>query len=170
MAFIDRYRAVSETPTPALARVTLAEVPKRIRRLMTAGLKERGIAYEDSAALASPTVLADRTLLEQAVINLVKNAADAAAGVADPRVTVTSRLREDGRAVIEVADNGPGVAPETLDRIFVPFFSSKPGGSGIGLSLARQIALAHAGRIEVRAGSQGGAVFSLVLPAIGPTA
>lgn len=78
-------------------------------------------------------------------------------------VTVTCEARE-GELAIAVADNGRGLNEQQRERMFVPFYTTKPEGSGIGLSLARQVAFAHRGRIEVQSNSPGGAVFSIVLP------
>ena len=97
------------------------------------------------------------------MINLLNNAADAVAGMPKPAITLTC-TREDGAVIISVGDNGHGVPPKRRDDIFVPFFTTKPDGSGIGLALVRQIALKHGGRIEVQGGPGGGALFQLVLP------
>ena len=78
-------------------------------------------------------------------------------------MTLTARV-EDGLAVIEIADNGPGLAPEDVEAAFVPFFTRKSGGSGIGLAVARHIVIAHNGFIEYRAAAGGGAVFRVSLP------
>jgi signal transduction histidine kinase len=109
-------------------------------------------------------VIADGELLEQAIINLLKNAIDAVAAVATPGISLSCRLRDVG-VEISVADNGPGLAPDIKDKLFVPFFTTKPGGSGIGLSIARQIALAHHGQLEAHQIQPSGAAFTLVLPA-----
>ena len=119
------------------------------------------------------TVLADDALLDQAVINLLRNAADAAVGggaaagdgaTAEgkaPRVWLDARLSERGRPVIEIGDNGPGVDAALGDKIFLPFFTTKPEGSGIGLALARQVMLVHKGAITAGARPGGGALFRL---------
>ncbi len=86
------------------------------------------------------------------------------AGRPDGRVRLAVRA-EDGGVAITVVDNGPGLAPAEAEAAFTPFFTTKPGGSGIGLSLARQIALAHGGRLEHRPAPRGGAMFRLLLPA-----
>jgi signal transduction histidine kinase len=109
------------------------------------------------------TVEADADLLEQAAINLMKNAVEAVRGRDGGRVRVTFALEEDQPA-LTVADNGPGLPVTDPEGVFVPFFTTKPGGSGIGLTLARQIALAHGGRLEHRAASPHGAVFQFILP------
>jgi signal transduction histidine kinase len=109
-------------------------------------------------------VSADEELLEQAIINLLKNAIDAVATVTEPSISLSCRLRDAG-VEISVADNGRGLTQDIKDKLFVPFFTTKPGGSGIGLSIARQIALAHHGQLEVHQIQPSGVVFTLVLPA-----
>jgi two-component system nitrogen regulation sensor histidine kinase NtrY len=104
--------------------------------------------------------LADSDLLEQVLINLVLNAADAVKDCQNPRVDMIASLDDRGRPVIQVRDNGTGIAPENLDRVFVPFFSTKEGGSGIGLALSRQIMRLHHGSISA-ASKPGETVFTL---------
>ncbi len=102
-------------------------------------------------------------LLEQAVLNLIRNAADAVAVVPEPRIRVTCARRQ-AFVTISVGDNGMGVSEDLLDDIFVPFFTTKADGAGVGLTLARQIALAHGGRLSARHAEGRGAVFDLMLP------
>jgi signal transduction histidine kinase len=103
-------------------------------------------------------------LLEHALLNLLHNAIDAVAKAPAASIAVNCGYLTDRQIGIAIADNGCGVAPGSIEQIFVPFFSTKPGGSGIGLSLARQIALAHAGRIDVERRVSGGSVFTFILP------
>lgn len=164
MAFVDRYRAVADTPRPVPAPVRLDAFARDIARLMAGSLAPARAELEVRVEPADLTIEADRGLLEQAVINLVKNALDATAGCPSPQIALSCR-RQEGRVTIAVADNGEGVPPERMETIFVPFYTSRTGGSGIGLSLARQIALAHGGRLTVAANAPSGALFELSLPA-----
>jgi len=111
-------------------------------------------------------VEADRSLLEQAVINLLKNALDASRAGPSPKVELVCAATEDQISII-IRDNGEGVPPDRLETIFVPFYTSRSGGSGIGLSLARQIAQAHGGQLTVRNNQDGGATFEMSLPRAG---
>ena len=95
------------------------------------------------------------------MINVLRNAADAAAGADQPQVWLAGGISDRGRPVIEVADNGPGFDDETRDKIFLPFFTTKPDGSGIGLALARQVMLIHKGAITASPRAGGGALFRL---------
>ena len=168
MSFVERYRAVSELPEPDLQPVDLERLFAGIDRLMSTMLSEAGVTYQRVIVPPMPSLLADPDLLEQAIINLVRNAAEAASDASTPSVTVTCKL-QGGELAIAVADNGPGLNEQQRERIFVPFYTTKPDGSGIGLSLARQIAVAHRGRIEVHPNDPRGSVFSIVLPAAAGT-
>jgi C4-dicarboxylate-specific signal transduction histidine kinase len=164
MGFVDGYRRFSDLPPPEPLPVAAAVFLADIERLMRPSLTARGVAYAGSLAEPGLVLTADRRLLEQAVINLVKNAADACEGRPDAMVRLDCAAA-DGRVTLAVADNGPGVAAQDRERIFVPFFTTRAKGSGVGLSLARQIAVAHSGYLDVSANEPSGSVFRLVLPA-----
>ncbi|TCK30573.1 PAS/PAC sensor signal transduction histidine kinase [Ancylobacter aquaticus] len=112
-----------------------------------------------------PPVSVDPVQIQQIVVNLVRNAIEAAAGVADPAIRIRTRASESS-VVLEVQDNGPGIAPEALPKLFEAFASSKRRGMGLGLAISRTIAQNHGGDLLVDPGGNGsGACFSLVLPA-----
>jgi C4-dicarboxylate-specific signal transduction histidine kinase len=158
MSFVERYRQVADLPRPVFRQVKLASVIAAVGQLLEPMLARGGVAYSSRVEPADLVVWADPAMVEQALINLLRNAMDALAGQPAPQVEVDCRL-EGEQVVITVADNGAGVDPALLDRIFVPFFTTKPGGSGVGLSLVRQIALAHGGQIEALRGPSGGMLF-----------
>ena len=108
------------------------------------------------------SVEADEAQLSQVLINLIKNAMYAVKDVADPRVSVRAHYLQNGRCEVEVIDNGPGIPPEIMEQIFIPFFTTKENGSGIGLSLSRQIMKNHGGSIET-VSSPGATVFTLTI-------
>jgi len=147
--FVDGYRNLARVPKPDLKLFPAVDLFANIDHLLQERLAARGVQLTASADPVTLELQADPDLLEQVLINLVLNAADATAGGADPRIDIVASLDERGRPVIQVRDNGPGIAAENLDKIFVPFFSTKEGGSGIGLSLSRQIMRLHGGSITV---------------------
>ncbi len=166
MEFVERYRQFAELPAPRMESLRIADFLSGIERLMAGTLRERHIAFHCEVAPEDLTCVADHRLLEQAVINLLRNAIDAVGGSDVPAIELLGCL-QDGQVVLTVADNGEGLPAGLPEQVFVPFFSTKSGGTGIGLSIARQIALAHGGRLDVGANQPGGAVFSLTVPAAG---
>ena len=106
-------------------------------------------------------VYADRDLLEPVLLNLLRNAWQATRQVEKPDIRIIGRMNRRGNTVIEIADNGPGVPDEIANRIFVPFFTTREGGSGVGLALARQVMIAHGGFIRLGRNDGAGAVFAL---------
>lgn len=176
MSFVERYRTMAELPPPSLETLSVADFVHRVGQLMRPTLEVKGIAYSSSVEPADLTVRADGGLLEQVLINLIHNAMEAlpvAGGLPaekastvppEPRIEVRCKVRDEF-CTISVSDNGKGLDSASLEHIFVPFFTTKPGGSGIGLSLARQIAHAHRGQLEAAANAPRGAVFTLSIPA-----
>ncbi|MDB5397371.1 MAG: histidine kinase [Rhodospirillales bacterium] len=163
--FVERYRKIAALPRPVLQTIRLGDFVARLEQLVGPFLGSKSIVWQSRVEPDDLGVIADPELLEQALINLLHNAAEAVGGIDNPCIALNCARHDDGRIAISVADNGPGIDPASHDKIFLPFFTTKPGGSGIGLSLSRNIAVAHAGQIEVAANFPTGAVFRLILPA-----
>jgi two-component system nitrogen regulation sensor histidine kinase NtrY len=163
MNFVERYRRLTDAPAAVKERTAAADLVRRLDQLAAAMIGDDAITYASTVQPSWLKLDADPDLLEQAMINVLKNATDAVRGRPGARVRLSFTL-EEGQAVLTVADNGPGLPPGDPESAFVPFFTTKAGGSGIGLTLARQIALAHGGRLEHRAGAPHGAIFQLILP------
>ncbi|HEU0099691.1 MAG TPA: ATP-binding protein [Allosphingosinicella sp.] len=163
--FVERYRAIADLPAPAFAPLDLATFLADIEALGEAQLTARGIAFSAAAlpAAAEP-VEADAGLLRQALLNLLRNAGDAVAGAGGGAVRLVCAAN-GGELRFEVSDDGPGIPPDRIEEIFVPFYSTKEGGAGIGLALARQIALAHGGGLTARPNGGRGMNFVLSVPA-----
>jgi two-component system nitrogen regulation sensor histidine kinase NtrY len=163
MDFVERYRAIVDLPHPVLQQVRVADFMAGLGQLIGPELRRRAILFEIHTP-HDELACFDHALVEQAVINLIKNAADAIEHVADPVIELAA-IHDADTLIIQVSDNGHGIEDELLDDIFVPFFTTKAGGAGIGLALARQIALAHGGGLTARRAHPSGSVFKLQLPA-----
>ncbi len=159
--FVDGYRNLARVPKPDLKFFPAVDLFAQVAQLLRPRLDECGVRLESASSPARLEVLADPALLEQVIINLVLNACEAVRGLDRPRVELAASLDERGRPVIQVRDNGRGILPENLDKIFVPFFSTKEGGSGIGLSLSRQIMRLHGGSISAASKPGRETVFTL---------
>jgi two-component system nitrogen regulation sensor histidine kinase NtrY len=133
----------------------------RIQRLLATELATNEIQMTTNVEPQTLELAADADLLDQALINLVRNAIEALTGVLAGHIALSARRDPGGRVVIAVADNGPGIASDQRDRIFVPFFTTKRQGSGVGLTLVRQIATAHGATVDVSRTPGGGATVSL---------
>ena len=160
-AFVAEYRRVSDWPEPVLAPVALAPLFARVERLVAADWRTRSGTTHFDVAPATLTLMADAGQLEQALLNLVSNAAHATAQVAAPALHVGARLVRGGRLAIEVRDNGPGVPHGLEQDIFTPFFSTREHGSGIGLAVVRNLVQGMGGSVRHVKPASGGAAFVL---------
>lgn len=142
------------------------ELHQLVRQVASYEARETGGMRVDASSLSPAVVFADAYYLRQAIDNLVRNAAEAMAGQPDARLEVSVE-REGATAVVRIADNGPGIAPDKLDRVFQPFVSTKGKGMGLGLAICREIAEAHGGRLEVQSAVGEGTTFTLRIPLYG---
>ncbi|MDE2890871.1 MAG: ATP-binding protein [Gemmatimonadota bacterium] len=159
--FVDTYRQLTRIPRPDFQICPVVGLFDRVASLMNPECESAGIALRTRVEPETLEVTADPNLVEQALINLVRNAAEALAGRDQPRVDLTASLDRRGRVLIRVQDNGPGILDEVQDRIFIPFFTTRQEGSGIGLSLCRQIMRQHRGAISVQSTPDEETVFTL---------
>src|SRR5688572_1630423 len=146
--FIDAYREYTSLPKPKIATVRLKELIEHVAQLMKTELKKTSIKFHYECSSEYITIQADIEMIEQVLINLLKNAIEALAETEHPTLQLIGRV-EDNAIKIEVIDNGSGIIKEALEHIFVPFYTTKRTGSGIGLSLSRQIMQMHNGSITV---------------------
>lgn len=157
--FIDSYRAVARPPEPRRRRFEAEPFAAELARLFGVEWLEHQLSVDVEPGLVLD---ADPDLLAQALINLLRNAAQASAPPGGSgRVRLAICASPDGGAVVEVEDDGPGVPDAMRGDIFLPFFTTRPTGTGVGLNLVRQIAVAHGWRIEVASGDMGGALFRI---------
>jgi nitrogen fixation/metabolism regulation signal transduction histidine kinase len=159
--FVEAFRSLTLLPKPEIRPVSLEDLFARVGRLMTAHIADRAVSFSSSIDPPSLVLQADPELVEQVLINLLLNALQAVEGRATAAVSLRAFLDDRGRILIQVADNGPGIPPENLEKVFVPFFSTKAGGSGIGLSLSRQIMRLHGGTLHVHSEPGVQTVFTL---------
>lgn len=158
MKFVARYRELLKVPQPDISNVSVAEALQNVGALLSDEL--RALSFAIDVVPPSLEVQADSQLLDQILLNLVRNAIDAMHETDSPQLALSGQL-DYGRVVIKVTDNGPGIADDLIEQIFVPFFTTKRDGSGIGLSLCRQIMTTHGGDIVVNSDA-GGTTVSLV--------
>jgi len=161
MQFVDSYRQLTRLAPPEKKRVPIGELFASVARLAAAEWPDRPVQLQQLVEPAGLDVFVDCDLLEPVLLNLLRNAWHATLDLETPEIELHGRLNRRGNTVIEVRDNGPGVPEELENRIFVPFFTTKEGGSGVGLALARQVMTAHGGFIRVMPNEGGGAKFSL---------
>ena len=161
MNFVNSYRNMTLIPKPKFRLVSLSEFFRRVENLMSHRLTAQGIAFRWSVEPETLECTADPDLMEQVMINLILNAIRAVTGRPNPAIRLSAVLSPEGKVVIVVDDNGVGIVEEALDRIFIPFFTTNKQGSGIGLSLSRQILRLHNATISVKSAPDQGATFTL---------
>ncbi len=159
--FVDAYRSLTRIPPPKFQIVSVKELFGRVEQLMRPRLAESGITIEERTEPESLELTADPGLVEQVLINLILNAAEALQNKLRPCIMLSAYIGQRGRVTIEVSDNGPGIPKDVQEKIFVPFFTTKPNGSGIGLSLSRQIMRMHGGIILLNSEPEKQTTFTL---------
>ncbi len=164
MHFVESYRQISRAPDVRRRLFKVGPWARELAALFDASDAAEGIAFHIDPGPDDLTLDADPDLLMQVLINLLRNGAEAAkAASANPSLALRFDRTKGSRTRIEVADNGAGVPEELRRDIFLPFFTTKAKGTGVGLSLARQVVLAHRGSISLAAGPEGGAAFRIVV-------
>lgn len=160
MSFVASYRKLTRPPEPQRERFRVRDLFGDVERIVTQELPA-SITLDAKIEPEGLELLADREMIGQVLINIVLNARQAL-GDGTGRIELGARLNARGHVVVDVRDDGPGVPEEIRDRIFVPFYTTRRDGSGVGLALSRQIMVAHGGSIACTEGPTGGAVFALV--------
>lgn len=159
--FVKDYRLIAELPTPILDTHSIGEILQHIHLLMQPFAAAKNINLVIGQTSSKISVQADLKLIEQALINLVTNSIHALDEISNPLITIDYRL-EQNRLYIEVTDNGKGIEADLAEKIFVPFFTTRKNGSGIGLTITRNIMKMHHGSLEVNSIPHEKTVFSLV--------
>lgn len=165
--FVSDFRNLARIPTPKFGHFDVKELFGQIVTLHRIDLEQHGIQMNCEVKPENMQLYADHDLMEQVLINLVKNAIQALASddsqATEPRIDFTAHINDQGKVVITVRDNGPGIDEEAIQKIFIPFFTTKKSGSGIGLSLSKQIVRKHAGTISVKSVVNAGTEFVIKL-------
>jgi nitrogen fixation/metabolism regulation signal transduction histidine kinase len=159
--FVDDYRNLTRIPAPSFQVFRIANLLDRVHKMFAERFQVRGVEYSQAVEPAELELTADPDLIEQVIINLVMNSIVALAGASSPRIGLSAKTDSRGGVLVQVSDNGHGIPEELQEKIFIPFFTTRKEGSGIGLSLSRQIMRAHKGSITVSSIPDTETVFTL---------
>jgi signal transduction histidine kinase len=161
LKFAETYRNLNKITTPNFRKLYVRDLFENLHQLMQPTLLQKNIELEVILKDPELTVQADPNLVEQVLINLLVNAMEAVKDKENARIVLSAYASAGNRVMLKIADNGSGMSSEIMDKIFIPFFSTKRSGSGIGLSLCKQIMLLHKGNIQVQSAEGEGSAFIL---------
>ena len=162
MNFVKATKSLTQIPNPNIRTIRLDELFNRIKILFQPKFNEQNVSLTIQLQPADLSVDIDLELIEQVIINLIQNALEAMKGSDASSLAITGIKNDSGRIQISISDNGDGIGEEMLEKIFLPFFSTKNNNSGIGLSLSQQIMLLHHARLEVVSEKGKGATFIMI--------
>jgi two-component system nitrogen regulation sensor histidine kinase NtrY len=161
LKFTESYRSLNKITKLDLTKILVRNLFENLNSLMRPTLEKKHIELEIILRDPALAIEADLNLIEQVLINLMVNAVEAVKDRENPRLTLSAEIQSNNKTLVKVMDNGMGMPPELLDKIFIPFFSTRKSGSGIGLSLCKQIMLLHKGNIQVQSTNGVGSAFIL---------
>jgi two-component system, NtrC family, nitrogen regulation sensor histidine kinase NtrY len=161
LKFAETYRNLNKITTPNLRKIYVRDLFENLHQLMQPTLVQKKIDLEIILKDPDLHIQADLNLIEQVLINLLVNAMEAVRDRQHARIMLSASAVSGNKVVLKIGDNGMGMSPEVMDKIFIPFFSTKKSGSGIGLSLCKQIMMLHKGNIQVQSTEGEGSVFTL---------
>ncbi|GAA3947698.1 GHKL domain-containing protein [Chitinophaga oryziterrae] len=166
MNFVNAYRDYTTLPKPQFTNVNIKELVTSVSNLLQPEMKQAGIYFHHQVESSSTEIHADVAQLQMVLINLIKNAMDALEQSQQPAIRVSVTLNNNSQVSIEITDNGPGIDTDAMDKIFIPFYTTKKKGSGIGLSLSQQIIQLHGGQLKVSNTNNNGTTFHILLPVV----
>jgi nitrogen fixation/metabolism regulation signal transduction histidine kinase len=149
MNFVNAYRDYTTLPQPQFTTVNVKSLVNSVSSLFQADMKQADIRFSVETDAENMEIHADISLLQMVLINLVKNAMDALEQTPQAAISMKLYLNSVQQICIEITDNGPGIDADAMNKIFIPFFTTKKKGSGIGLSLSQQIIQMHGGQLKV---------------------
>ena len=161
LKFTESYRNLNKITKLDLKKIMVRDLFENLSSLMSPTLEKKNIELEIVLRDPALVIEADINLLEQVLINLLVNAIEAVKDRVEPRISLSAETQGNNRIMLKVGDNGLGMPPELMEKIFIPFFSTRKTGSGIGLSLCKQIMLLHQGNIHVQSTEGIGSAFIL---------
>jgi two-component system nitrogen regulation sensor histidine kinase NtrY len=161
LKFANTYRNLNKISKPILQNLYVRDIFENLNSLMQPTLSQKGIELE--IILKDPNLMleVDINLIEQVLINLLVNAIEAVKDNSEPRIALSGYVLDNGKIVLKLSDNGTGIPEDLIENIFIPFFSTKKNGNGIGLTLCKQIMILHRGNIQVQSKENGGTSFLL---------
>lgn len=160
--FVSDFRSLAHIPTPKFTAIRIRDLFDQVEMLFNNQLKSLHIQYNKNIEPLDLLLFADCTLIEQVLINLTQNAIHAVEEREEKIISMKGFIDENGKIILEISDSGKGIEEEALSKIFVPFFTTKKKGSGIGLSLSKQIMRRHKGNIQVKSELGKGTTFKLI--------
>jgi len=162
MKFVGSYRRLTRLPPPNKKLVKLSDLFAQVHNIATQDWEQKGIQFSSQIIPSELDINIDSDMIEQLLINLLQNAEQAVESIKKPQISMQASLNKRGHVVIDIIDNGKGVADDIAKKIFVPFFTTKKQGSGVGLALTRQVMIAHGGKVKLEKSESGGALFRLI--------
>lgn len=160
--FVSDFRSLAHIPAPKFSSIRLSQLFDQLQVLFHHQLENKGITFRKELDPEELILFGDQTQIEQVLINLVQNAIQAVEESEQKLVRLRAFIDESGKIILEVCDTGKGIEEEALSKIFIPFFTTKKKGSGIGLSLSKQIMRRHKGNIQVKSQLGEGTTFKLI--------
>ena len=161
LEFVEKYRTLTKIPRPDFKIFPIQNLFENIKKLMENEFSEKNIQFAATVQPESLELTADQGMIEQVLLNLIINSVQSLSKKENGIIKLTAELTSKGKVLIKVIDNGIGISKEVQEKIFIPFFTTKTDGSGIGLSLSKQIILLHGGGISVSSNVDSGTIFTL---------
>ncbi|MCK5693259.1 MAG: hypothetical protein KAI08_10425, partial [Bacteroidales bacterium] len=161
MNFVETYRSLTKIPEPNFSVVKMSEVIGHVHTLMKKDVERKNITLLATVEPDTIEVQIDEQMIEQVLINLIKNSVQALKGRLGAQIQIRGFYNKRGRPTIQVIDNGQGILDDVIDKIFIPFFTTKQSGSGIGLSLSKQIMRLHGGTITAQSKPNEETIFNM---------